>query len=222
MDKKTTKEKAVKETAAKQPETKDQKKEGAATKEQPKDAPKDAPKEVPKEAPKTNEPPKDQKKDVKKDDKKDDTARKASAKKTVKLNINQKNQGFNRRGQKRDATKVQPEKKLYLKFGKKIINNKGEEQDLDEELFLRVPLIGVLFTGSWCPPAKEFMPQLEALYKEANAEEKVIEIIQISSEKCEADFKNNMTEERNWLYVPFNDPYMLKLKEEYKADIAVP
>ncbi|MCQ2821530.1 MAG: hypothetical protein MJ252_30090, partial [archaeon] len=211
MDKKITKDSTAKDTATK------------PTTEVKKDNPVEATKEQPKDATKN----KDQtatKKDDKKTNEKKET-KKTAEKKTVKPNpkasAKAPTRSIGKRGQTKKETKL-PEKKLYLNFGKKIINNKGEEQDLDEESFLKVPVIGVLFTGSWCPPAREFMPKLEEVYQEANKkakeEGKSFEIIQISSEKTEADFKNNMTETRNWLYVPFNDPYMSKLKEDYKVE----
>jgi nucleoredoxin len=110
------------------------------------------------------------------------------------------------------------EKELFLKFGHRIINYKGEEQDLDINTFLKYNIIGIFFTGSWAPPSRDFAIQVEELYKEVNKEEKVFEIIQISSEKSLKHFNDNMNENRPWLYLPFNEPYMRKLVEEYKVE----
>ena len=44
--------------------------------------------------------------------------------------------------------KKEPEKELYLHFGKHVLNIKEEEQDLDDNIFLKYNIIGILFTGS--------------------------------------------------------------------------
>lgn len=63
------------------------------------------------------------------------------------------------------------------------------------------------------------MPKLEKLYKEIKEEgKKKFEIIQISSEKSEVDFNAEMTENRDWLYVPFNSPTIPKLVEQFKVE----
>ena len=111
-----------------------------------------------------------------------------------------------------------PEKELYTHFGRHILNYKGEECDLDINTFLKYSVIGILFTGSWCPPAREFLIQLESLYKEINKNEKVFEIIQISSEKTEKNYNENRNENRPWLYLPFNDGYMKNLVEQFKVE----
>jgi thiol-disulfide isomerase/thioredoxin len=111
-----------------------------------------------------------------------------------------------------------PEKELYTHFGRHIVNYKGEECDLDINTFLKYSVIGILFTGSWCPPAREFLIQLESLYKEINKNEKVFEIIQISSEKTEKNYNENRNENRPWLYLPFNDGYMKNLVEQFKVE----
>ena len=114
--------------------------------------------------------------------------------------------------------KKEVEKELYLRFGKHVLNYKEEEQDLDEATFLRYNVIGILFTGSWVPPAKEFMVKLEELYAEVNKTEKIFEIVQISNEKSEHAYKEQLTPKRNWLYLPFNDPFMKNLVEQFNVE----
>lgn len=105
----------------------------------------------------------------------------------------------------------------YPHFGNKVLNWKLEEQDLDNNKFIKFNIIGVLFTGTWCPPAKEFMITLTNLYKEVNASEKVFEIVQISNERTEKEYKEAITEDRPWLYLPFNDVYIQKLILDFKV-----
>ena len=114
--------------------------------------------------------------------------------------------------------KKEVEKELYLKFGKHVLNVREEEQDLDDTTFLRYNVIGILFTGSWVPPAKEFMEKLEELYAEVNKTEKIFEIVQVSNEKSEHAYKEQLTPKRNWLYLPFNDPFMKNLVEQFNVE----
>ena len=140
-----------------------------------------------------------------------------------KNSLNNQRKNTNNKNTKRNSVKnkkeeLPPEKELYTNFGKRILNYKGEEMDLDINTFLKYAVIGILFTGSWVPPAKEFLTQLETLYKEVNKDEKVFEIIQISSEKTEKSYNENRNENRPWLYLPFNDSYMKTLVEQFKVE----
>ena len=127
-----------------------------------------------------------------------------------------KNTKFNGKNAKKE--KKEPEKELYLRFGKKVLNIKEEEQDLDDNTFLRYNVIGILFTGSWVPPAKDFMVKLEELYAEINKTEKIFEIVQIPNEKSENAYKECLTEKRPWLYLPFNDPFIKTLVEQFNVE----
>lgn len=212
MDKKAKKDKQpakdAKDATTKKPDT-DKKQEPA------KEAPKEAAKDTNKDAKKEEN--KDANKNSGKDAPKDEKQAPPKKEKDSQKQVGKFQPKTARKGVKK-GTKVQPEKELFLHFGKRIININNEEQDLDVNTFLKQNVIGILFTGSWVPPARQFMADLEALYKEVNAEEKVFEIVQISSEKSEKDFKEQMTENRNWLYVPFNDPHIPKLVEQYQVE----
>ena len=122
------------------------------------------------------------------------------------------------KGKFSNKAKEPQEKEEFTHFGNKIFNHKFEEQDLDVNTFLKYNVIGILFTGTWVTPAKQFMENLTALYKEVNANEKVFEIVQISNEKTERDYKNAITEDRPWLYLPFNDAFIPSLIEKYKVE----
>lgn len=125
---------------------------------------------------------------------------------------------FGAGGKNAKKEKKEPEKELYLRFGKRVLNNKEEEQDLDDTTFLRYNVIGILFTGSWVPPAKDFMVKLEELYAEINKTEKIFEIVQIPNEKSEHAYKDSLTEKRPWLYLPFNDPFIKTLVEQFNVE----
>ena len=121
-------------------------------------------------------------------------------------------------GKNAKKEKKEVEKELYLRFGKHVLNYREEEQDLDDATFLRYNVIGILFTGSWVPPAKDFMQKLEELYNEVNKTEKIFEIVQISNEKSEHAYKEQLSPKRNWLYLPFNDPFMKNLVEQFGVE----
>jgi len=125
---------------------------------------------------------------------------------------------FGAGGKNAKKEKKEPEKELYLRFGKRVLNNKEEEQDLDDTTFLRYNVIGILFTGSWVPPAKDFMVKLEELYAEINKTEKIFEIVQIPNEKSEHAYRDSLTEKRPWLYLPFNDPFIKTLVEQFNVE----
>lgn len=99
-------------------------------------------------------------------------------------------------------------------LGKKFLNNKGEEIHPENSIF-RVKFIGLFFTGSWCPPCEIFAQELIQIYNEANSKEKNFEIIQISNEKNEKEFHENI-KDKPWLFVPYNDPVIMNLVNEYK------
>lgn len=121
-------------------------------------------------------------------------------------------------GKNAKKEKKEPEKELYLRFGKKVLNSKEEEVDLDDNTFLKYNVIGILFTGSWVPPAKDFMVKVEELYNEINKSEKIFEIVQIPNEKTEQAYRDCMTDKRQWLYLPFNDPFIKNLVEQFNVE----
>jgi len=139
-------------------------------------------------------------------------------KKSLRQNERAGTRRMNVGGKNSKKEKKEPEKELYQRFGKRVINIKEEEQDLDDNTFLRYNVIGILFTGSWVPPAKEFMIKLEELYAEINKNEKIFEIVQIPNEKSEHAFKESLTEKRPWLYLPFNDPFIRTLVEQFNIE----
>lgn len=80
----------------------------------------------------------------------------------------------------------------------------------------RAYFIGLFFTASWCPPCESFAYQLYEVYQEANAKEKIFEVIQISNEKTEKDMDHEiLAHKRNWYYVPHNDILMYDLIDEF-------
>jgi len=51
-------------------------------------------------------------------------------------------------------------------------------------------VICLYFSAHWCPPCKSFTPILANFYKEINRDKKRLEIIFMSMDKTEQEFKN--------------------------------
>jgi nucleoredoxin len=101
-------------------------------------------------------------------------------------------------------------------LGKKFLNNKQEEVTAESSI-LKSKIIGLYFTSSWCPPCDIFSSELLSLYNEVNLKEKNFEVIQISNERNEIEFREFISKDP-WLFVNFEDPFMYSLITEYKIN----
>ena len=103
--------------------------------------------------------------------------------------------------------------------GKKYVDNKNE--DLVFDYVNKLSIIGLFFTGSWCPPCEKFAQELIEVYDDANlaakesGKEKVFEIVQVSNEKNENEFIEGIAD-KPWISVPYNDTFNDNLVNEYK------
>lgn len=66
-----------------------------------------------------------------------------------------------------------------------------------------VNLVLLYFSAHWCPPCRRFTPILTEFYTLANDPEKVLEIVFISSDRSEQEYKQYF-EFMPWLSVPYN------------------
>ena len=74
-------------------------------------------------------------------------------------------------------------------------------------------LILVIFSGGAC---KRFTPLLSALHDEAADEERMMEIVYVSSDDTEEQCSNYMKQRHgDWLCVPFVSPLRNELKQKY-------
>ena len=101
-------------------------------------------------------------------------------------------------------------------LGEKFVDSKNEPiKNIQDDVF-SAKLIGLLFTSSWGSPCKIFEKELIDIYNEVNEGEKIFEIIEVSFDKKEEDFKKGITS-KPWKFVPFNDPIIKKLTEKYNV-----
>lgn len=97
-------------------------------------------------------------------------------------------------------------------LGKKFINNKFEEVHLDE--IQKAHIIFVFFTGLWCNPCQEFAEELVKFYQKVNESMKTLEVIHISLDRSEEDFKKDIAD-KPWLFIPYNEPIIKDIATKY-------
>ena len=78
--------------------------------------------------------------------------------------------------------------------------------------------MALYFSAHWCPPCREFTPQLKTVYDEAKAAGKPFEVVFVSSDESPEGQAKYMTEAHgDWLAVRHDDPLREKLKEQYST-----
>jgi nucleoredoxin len=100
-------------------------------------------------------------------------------------------------------------------LGKKLINSKNEEISMEE--LLKTKVIALFFTASWCSPCLIFEKQLLEIYNDANMGDKVFEVIQISFDHTEGEFKKSLSD-KPWVFFTYNDPKIKELSEQFNIE----
>jgi nucleoredoxin len=101
---------------------------------------------------------------------------------------------------------------LYAILPQVLQNKKGEialSQVKDES-----PLIALYFSAHWCPPCRMFTPKLAEFYKTVNKNKKEIEIIFVSLDQNEDQFKEYY-ESMPWITVPYESDNRELLSDTY-------
>jgi len=84
----------------------------------------------------------------------------------------------------------------------KLLSKNGE---VDSSVLKDAPVICYYFSAHWCPPCRKFTPTLAELYNKWNKDSKRVEIVFVSLDKNENDWKEYYGI-MPWLAVPFGDP----------------
>ena len=85
--------------------------------------------------------------------------------------------------------------------GKSFLKKKSYLGEKEREMFYAVQECGtdewlgakfllLYFSAGWCPPCEQFTQTLKDFFHEVNIDQKVIDIIYVSSDKTEAQFKD--------------------------------
>ena len=79
------------------------------------------------------------------------------------------------------------------------------------------PLIGVYFSAHWCPPCRGFTPVLSKFYQVANKSKKKIEIIFVSFDRDEGQYKEYY-DSMPWISFPFKDDKKMKIAKDFEIN----
>lgn len=87
-------------------------------------------------------------------------------------------------------------------LGQKLIADKGNKM-VDVSVLDAVPVVALLFSAQWCSPCKMFTPTLASAYTQINQGQKQLEIVFVSTDSCEEDFKSYFST-MPWLSMVFD------------------
>merc|ERR1711865_27952 len=88
-------------------------------------------------------------------------------------------------------------------LGEELISSDNSQVKTSEALAGKEQVM-LYFSAHWCPPCRQFTPELVARYNRESAAEKKVEVIFISSDKDDSMFKEYFRE-MPWLSLPFVD-----------------
>ena len=104
---------------------------------------------------------------------------------------------------------------MYKLFGEVFLDNKMEPVKDNKEVF-DCTLLGILFSAGWGSPCRIFYKDLINIYNQMNDGEKVFEIIQISFDAKEEDFKKAISG-LPWKFLPLKFSRIEELKKKYNV-----
>ena len=104
---------------------------------------------------------------------------------------------------------------MYKLFGEVFLDNKTEVVKDNNEVF-DCTLLGVLFTAGWGSPCRLFYKDLINIYNQMNDGEKIFEIIQVSFDAKEEDFKKSISG-LPWKFLPLKFSGINELKKKYNV-----
>ena len=104
---------------------------------------------------------------------------------------------------------------MYKLFGQVFLDNKMEVVKDNKEVF-DCTLLGILFSAGWGSPCRIFYKDLINIYNQMNDGEKVFEIIQVSFDAKEEDFKKAISG-LPWKFLPLKFSGIEELKKKYNV-----
>uniref|UniRef100_A0A914CEK2 Thioredoxin domain-containing protein n=1 Tax=Acrobeloides nanus TaxID=290746 RepID=A0A914CEK2_9BILA len=89
---------------------------------------------------------------------------------------------------------------------------------VDAEKHLQNKVIGLYFSGYWCPPSRDFTPILRDFYNQL-AYTNNFEIVFVSSDRTDYEMQYYLNElHGNWLYIPFGNLDIQTLSTLYNVN----
>ena len=124
-----------------------------------------------------------------------------------------------------------PKTTLEDLIGKKFLKKKSTLSDKDKETrfitedcdlteFATCKFVLLFFSAGWCYPCHDFLQVLKDFYSEVNIDQKVIEVIYVTDDHNDQDFKDNYAK-MPWLTFPYSSPMHENLKKRFEI-IGVP
>ena len=101
-------------------------------------------------------------------------------------------------------------------FGDEYFDNKAEKVKDNKEVF-DCTLLGILFSAGWGSPCRIFYKDLIDIYNQMNEGEKVFEIIQVSFDHTEEEFKKAIAG-LPWKFLPIKKEVPKEEKKEEKIE----
>jgi nucleoredoxin len=87
---------------------------------------------------------------------------------------------------------------------------------LPSEAFKECKIVGLYFSMHNCPPCRDFTPIFAELYKEMNADGKVIEVVFLSGDKTQEQF-DEYYGEMPWIALPRGDARLANIAKKYEV-----
>ncbi|XP_003744124.1 nucleoredoxin-like protein 2 [Galendromus occidentalis] len=86
------------------------------------------------------------------------------------------------------------------------------------EVFAENDIVVFYFSAHWCPPCRNFTPQLASIYKGLKEAGKKIEVIFMSSDRTEEQMLSYMEESHgDWFAFEFGSPIKKKFAEHFQV-----
>lgn len=92
--------------------------------------------------------------------------------------------------------------------------NLTEAANLDHLSGLK--FVGLFFSADWCPPCKHMLQPLKNFYTDVNLEERTLELILISSDRSQEEWKRHHST-MPWMTIPWDDPRNNQLRGKFEV-----
>jgi nucleoredoxin len=100
-------------------------------------------------------------------------------------------------------------------FGETLLSKRGEVATKD--VVAGKKHVMIYFSAHWCPPCREFTPQLAAAYRDSPVAGKDVVVIFVSKDNDQADFEDYY-KEMPWHALPFSKRDEERLSKKYGVD----
>ena len=117
------------------------------------------------------------------------------------------------------------DEKIDTIIGPKFLKKRSNLSEKDRENSYSVEECGVdewhgaqflliFFSAGWCPPCEQFLQVLKDFYSEVNIGKKDVEVLYVSSDKSESEFKETYSK-MPWLTYPYSSANHRALKQKF-------